>query len=81
MDHQCVFDPKASPALSLRDPDSSPVTIGQPILPRWVVCARCGHPWRSRGRGLRFRCRRCEAELRAAAQALADRLQAERPSA
>lgn len=65
-----MLDAKTSPAVSLADSDSSPVTIGQPVLPRWVVCARCGHPWRSRGRGLRFRCRRCEAELRAAAQVL-----------
>ena len=70
---------KASSAVSPSESDSSAVAIRHPILPRWVVCARCGHPWRSRGRGLRFRCRRCEAELRAAALALADQLLAGPP--
>lgn len=36
-------------------------------LPQWRVCERCGHMWRSRSRGLRFRCRRCEEMARAAA--------------
>lgn len=36
-------------------------------LPQWRVCERCGHMWRSRSRGMRFRCHRCEEAARTAA--------------
>lgn len=48
--------------------DSLSVTTRLPRVPAWRVCARCGHMWRSRSRGLRFRCRRCEEAARTAAQ-------------
>ena len=51
--------------------DSSAVTVELAPLPAWRVCQRCGHTWRSRSRGLRFRCRRCEQQARAAALAAA----------
>ena len=47
--------------------DGSSVTVELAPLPAWRVCRRCGHMWRSRSRGLRFRCRRCEQRIRAAA--------------
>jgi len=43
------------------------VTVDQARIPTWRVCGRCGHAWRSRSRGLRFRCRRCEELARTAA--------------
>jgi tRNA(Ile2) C34 agmatinyltransferase TiaS len=48
-------------------PDSSPVTVALAPVPAWRICRRCGHMWRSRSRGLRFRCRRCEQRARGAA--------------
>lgn len=42
-------------------------TVGQARVPSWRVCGRCGHAWRSRSRGFRFRCCRCEALARSAA--------------
>jgi tRNA(Ile2) C34 agmatinyltransferase TiaS len=51
--------------------DSSLVTVAQAPMPAWRICRRCGHMWRSRSRGLRFRCRRCERRARAAALAAA----------
>jgi tRNA(Ile2) C34 agmatinyltransferase TiaS len=47
------------------------VTVDQARVPAWRVCGRCGHAWRSRSRGLRFRCGRCEALARTAALAAA----------
>ncbi len=47
------------------------VTVDQARVPAWRVCGRCGHAWRSRSRGLRFRCRRCETLARTAALAAA----------
>jgi tRNA(Ile2) C34 agmatinyltransferase TiaS len=43
------------------------VTVELGRVPAWRVCGRCGHAWRSRSRGLRFRCRRCETMARTAA--------------
>jgi tRNA(Ile2) C34 agmatinyltransferase TiaS len=51
--------------------DSSSVTVELAPVPAWRVCGRCGHVWRSRSRGLRFRCRRCEQQARNAALAAA----------
>ena len=54
--------------------DTSPVTIAEAPVPAWRICRRCGHMWRSRSRGLRFRCRRCERRAKAAAIAAAETL-------
>ena len=55
--------------------DVAPTPSGPEVrpaqVPRWRVCERCGHAWRSRSRGLRFRCARCERTARAAARAAA----------
>jgi tRNA(Ile2) C34 agmatinyltransferase TiaS len=48
--------------------DSLSVTAEIAHVPAWRVCRRCGHMWRSRSRGLRFRCRRCEETAREAAR-------------
>jgi tRNA(Ile2) C34 agmatinyltransferase TiaS len=49
--------------------DSLAVTAAIAHVPAWRVCQRCGHMWRSRSRGFRFRCRRCEDRARAEARA------------
>jgi NADH pyrophosphatase NudC (nudix superfamily) len=52
----------------MAEPLSSAVVSAAPPLPQWRVCSRCGHMWRSRSRGLRFRCHRCEEAARNAAR-------------
>jgi tRNA(Ile2) C34 agmatinyltransferase TiaS len=62
-------DPIEGSASIARMRASSSVTALEAPLPRWRVCRRCGHLWRSRSRGLRFRCRACEEHARAEARA------------
>ncbi len=58
---------ESHPTPKMAGATDSAVASAAPPLPNWRVCARCGHMWRSRARGFRFRCRRCEDAVRAAA--------------
>ncbi len=64
------MDNETNGATPARTPTAPEVRIAVP--PRWRVCRACGHAWRSRSRGLRFRCASCESAARAAALAAAE---------
>lgn len=57
--------------MSGQDQAETSVLVELARVPAWRVCGRCGHAWRSRSRGLRFRCRNCEALARTTALAAA----------